>query len=65
MVETLFALLNRLVEQELERNEILRDSGYADFAFSEKEAAHQGLEAFEKALLQKIQEQGLELGNSR
>tara|TARA_B100000131_G_C17883679_1_gene519332 strand:- start:16 stop:210 length:195 start_codon:yes stop_codon:yes gene_type:complete len=55
-VENLNKLKDELIAREIERNEILLNSGYAEFALSEDEAFNQGLLTFQKVFLGKVVE---------
>ena len=46
--------MERMIDREIERNQILADSQYANFALSEEEAFNQGMETFQKELLKKM-----------
>mgnify|MGYP003148169960 CR=1 FL=1 len=53
-MENLKQLMERMIDREIERNQILADSQYANFALSEEEAFNQGMETFQKELLKKM-----------
>lgn len=55
MVERYSQLLNEILEREKQRNEMLLDSEYAEFALSEEGVVEEAMRAFDKAVAKKLQ----------
>jgi len=56
MAERYIQLLNEIMDREKQRNEMLLDSEYAEFALSEESVVEEAMRAFDAALAKKLQE---------
>jgi hypothetical protein len=55
-MENLSQLFDRLLQREKERNQMLLDSGYADFALSDESVMVHALEIFQKKMTKQMGE---------
>jgi hypothetical protein len=55
-MENLSQLFDRLLQREKERNQMLLDSGYADFALSDESVMVHALEIFQKKMAKQMGE---------
>ena len=55
-MENLKQLFDRLLEREVERNQMLAESGYGDFALSDEGVMSHALEIFQKRVLEQMGE---------
>ena len=56
MAERYSRILTEILEREKQRNEMLLDSEYAEFALSEEGVVEEAMRAFDKAIAKKLQE---------
>tara|TARA_R110002012_G_scaffold256329_3_gene436357 strand:- start:260 stop:448 length:189 start_codon:yes stop_codon:yes gene_type:complete len=55
-MENLKQLFDRLLAREIERNQMLADSGYADFAISDDSVMSHALEVFQRRVTKQMGE---------